>query len=451
MQEKSRTRPAIRFPEYYLFWTFDRPEFLVEQFQTWDKLPLEFYDKGILNQDNGPDYCQALIKVGNTLLRGDIEFHLKWQDWFRHGHDQDRRYNQVILHVLWSRPRDLPLKLARRFPHFVLSDHLKMSQSRWMEIMEILKNQDVIQSLEVPKPGSTAFDPLKLAWKRFLRKSQELRDWVNQFGWEATTYMGLAKVLGYNKNSYPFVQLVKSMPPRKFMEALNPIQRSPLILWILLAWQGGLLERPFRNISHSASSYYHKLINHLKNRFSHTFTLPQQRLIHWNFSRLRPFNNPYNRLAGYSQILFQYHSSSLFNMLLDVHRKRLKLSQLLKEIQQMTCLRLSPDFKPIFQQFLGLGMLAGRSMGDQRSRLFHLNILLPLFYVWAEVNHSPGFSRYIEDIFFQFPAVDSNSKLRSMVKGMDHISLKNAYVHQALLEYYQLNFTRQQLTIQKID
>jgi len=450
MQDEKGTTSFVRFPEYYLLWTFDCPEFLVKHLKTWNKLPLQFYDKGIPNHDNGPDYRQALIKVGNTLMRGDIEFHHEWQDWFRHGHDNDQRYNQVILHVLWYPPKDLPRDLARRFPHFVLSEHLNLPQDRWREAMELLKNQEIPQSVIVPTLGSAAFDPRKLAWKRFLRKSQELRSWVNQFGWETTLYIGLAKVLGYNKNSQPFIKLIKTMPPVKIVSSLHALQRSPLIFWILLAWQAGLLERPLRNSAHLPAPYSQKLINHLKRQFSHAFALPRQNLIQWNFSRLRPYNNPYNRLAGYSQILFQYHNHSLFNTLLEIHSSRMGWVELLEEVKKIISIPLSADFKPFFKQLFGSGILAGHSMGSQRSQLFHLNILLPLIYVWAGVNHSPGFARYLEDIYFHFPAVDSNSRLQSMIGEMDSSGIKNAFVHQALLEYYQLNFTRQQLTIQKM-
>lgn len=450
MQVEKGTLLSIRFPEYYLLWTFDSPEFLIKQLKTWDKLPLEFYDKGIPNHDNGPDYRQALIKIGNTLMRGDIEFHHEWQDWFRHGHDGDQRYNQVILHILWYPPKDLPEDLARRFPHFILSEHVNMPYHRWREAMEILKNQELPKPVMVPKLGTVGLDPRKLAWKRFIRKSQELRAWVIQFGWETTLFMGLAKVLGYNKNSHPFVQLIKSLPPSKIVSLLPSLQRSPLVFWVLLAWQAGLLERPLKQVSRTAVPDYRKFINHLKRQFSHVFALPRQDLIQWNFSRLRPYNNPYNRLAGFSQIIFKYHNRSLFNILLDIHSNRMGWMQLLEEVKKIICIPLSSDFKPFFQQLFGSGILAGHSMGFQRSQLFHLNVLLPIFYVWAGVNHSPGFARYLEDIYFQFPAVDSNSRLQSLIRDIDPSGLKNAFVHQALLEYYQLNFTRQQLTIQKM-
>ena len=349
MQIKKNNNPNLHFPEYYLFWTFDHPEFLAKKLKTREKEPLEFISKGIPNNDNGPDYMNSVIKVGGTMMRGDIEFHRDWQDWFRHGHENDRRYNQVILHVLWTPPKKLPKALASRFPHFVISQHLNMPLDRWLKSMEILNTQINPVNFSAANLNRIPLETKKLAWRRFLRKSAELRNWISEYGWETTTYLGLAKALGYNKNSQPFIQLVKLMPPQKMIESVHPLQRSPLIFWVLLAWQSGLLQRPLKNSMHHTPSSPNKLINHLKRQFAHIFTLPGQNLIQWNFARLRPYNNPYNRLAGYCQILHHYQNQSLFKLLLEAHMKRAPMGQLIEDATKILSLPLSMDLKIFFK------------------------------------------------------------------------------------------------------
>jgi hypothetical protein len=52
----------------------------------------------------GPDYQDALLSTEDRrLIAGDIEFHVKASDWLRHGHHNDRRYNNVVLHGVWTR------------------------------------------------------------------------------------------------------------------------------------------------------------------------------------------------------------------------------------------------------------------------------------------------------------------------------------------------------------
>src|SRR5687768_11789850 len=57
---------------------------------------------GIFNKNQGPDFSEAKIKIGNTTWAGNVEIHVKSSDWKKHQHDSDRNYDTVILHVVWE-------------------------------------------------------------------------------------------------------------------------------------------------------------------------------------------------------------------------------------------------------------------------------------------------------------------------------------------------------------
>lgn len=58
--------------------------------------------RGQPSDAGGPDYQEALLSTsGSALTEGDIEFHVRASDWYRHGHATDAHYNSVILHVVW--------------------------------------------------------------------------------------------------------------------------------------------------------------------------------------------------------------------------------------------------------------------------------------------------------------------------------------------------------------
>ncbi|RYF98741.1 MAG: DUF2851 family protein [Chitinophagaceae bacterium] len=42
---------------------------------------------GTLNTNQGPDFKDAKIKIGSTLLAGSVELHINASDWQKHGHE----------------------------------------------------------------------------------------------------------------------------------------------------------------------------------------------------------------------------------------------------------------------------------------------------------------------------------------------------------------------------
>lgn len=62
--------------------------------------------RGIWNHGPGPDFTDAVIRIGNEERRGDIELHRKTTDWVRHGHGADERYANVMLHAVAENDAD---------------------------------------------------------------------------------------------------------------------------------------------------------------------------------------------------------------------------------------------------------------------------------------------------------------------------------------------------------
>lgn len=63
----------------------------------------ELVYRGVPSDAGGPDYQNAILALsGGELVEGDVEFHIRSSDWYRHGHDRDTRYNSVVLHVAWE-------------------------------------------------------------------------------------------------------------------------------------------------------------------------------------------------------------------------------------------------------------------------------------------------------------------------------------------------------------
>src|SRR5436190_469800 len=63
---------------------------------------LQILAPGKLNHDQGPDFFSGRISINGQQWAGNIELHVNSSDWFLHGHDRDRNYEKLILHVVWN-------------------------------------------------------------------------------------------------------------------------------------------------------------------------------------------------------------------------------------------------------------------------------------------------------------------------------------------------------------
>jgi len=60
------------------------------------------FSPGRLNENDGPDYLDAVFSYSGNIYRGDVELHLHESDWVNHRHSHQPRYKQVLLHVVMT-------------------------------------------------------------------------------------------------------------------------------------------------------------------------------------------------------------------------------------------------------------------------------------------------------------------------------------------------------------
>ena len=85
--------------EYFLQYIWFNKLFYSKQYTT-EGQSVEIIDTGQLNTDAGADVFNAKVKIGNIVWAGNVEFHIRSSDWQRHGHNTDKAYDAVILHVI---------------------------------------------------------------------------------------------------------------------------------------------------------------------------------------------------------------------------------------------------------------------------------------------------------------------------------------------------------------
>lgn len=86
--------------ESILHYVWQYKLFALQELKTTDGQTVEVIDVGKPNFDSGPDFFNAKIKISDTVWAGNVEIHTLSSDWFRHSHDVDKAYDNVILHIV---------------------------------------------------------------------------------------------------------------------------------------------------------------------------------------------------------------------------------------------------------------------------------------------------------------------------------------------------------------
>ena len=238
-------------------------QYLKAKIETSDGRLLTVLDVGESNSDGGPDFRNAKIKLDGITYIGDIEIHRTTFDWFRHQHQEDPRYNQVILHVVLEASSKIPqilVQSGRQVPVLILGNFLSDSiQTIWQKAIldERAKKSETIDcyqkndsiDIELLDRWLTklSIERLELKLHRFEERLKQLadehrmalhekyqsygepplegehneippplreltqKDFSKRDLWEQVLYEGVMEALGYSKNQRPFLRLARSL------------------------------------------------------------------------------------------------------------------------------------------------------------------------------------------------------------------------------------------------
>jgi hypothetical protein len=213
-----------------------------EQFliQFWQQLPsgtglfseqgevIKLIYPGRKNDDRGADLKDAVISLGGSPVKGDIEFHRWSGDWRKHHHHQDPVYNSTILHVvMWCNTESITyLQSGKSVPILVLSRYLGTAHGELTggghdPYFSTLPCYQAVRAL----PAEKIAEILGAAGKeRFLAKAAAFRDILTRVTSGQALYRGIMGALGYSKNKLPFEELSYRVPLHR-LEAMA--QRHP--------------------------------------------------------------------------------------------------------------------------------------------------------------------------------------------------------------------------------
>jgi len=451
--------------------------------KTADGNEVEVIDYGKKNFDSGPDYLDAVIKIGGKVNKGHVEVHQDFKHWFEHNHLNDRKYVSVILQVvLWdSKNRKLPkLRIKRDLPTVILANHLKYSIHHiWQEIINKPSSKtklpctnlnDEIQDNTITEWFSA------LAIERLKLKSQRIKDRLleiesenegkavtgslkNKASWEQVFYELIFEALGFSKNKEQMMKLARSFRLKDIIASpalvgrsnlsqglsdnLRKMEKSPdakLFIQSALFGLSGLL------FDLRVKDEYTEKIKSIWNELENSLNAPRLSKSDWHFFRMRPQNFPTKRIAYGSQFIIKLINEDLLKEVILLFQNN-ELEP--KEIYKYLAMFIKPVKDEYWDSHYNLGKKSAKSerlLGAQRIDDIIVNVITPLLFIYSDIFAKRNLKNRVLDFYTGLKTNPDNSVVKlinSQIIKRRKININTPAMEQAAIQLFNFYCTRE--------
>ena len=394
--------------EEFLYYLWEN-RLIDKALQTTEGEAVDVVATGYRNTDSGPDFLEARIQIGDKLWAGHVEIHVKASDWNRHGHQTDKAYKNVILHVVYendTKVNNIPtLELKGHFDETLFANYQRfISSKNWIPCEKSISKVPVFTRL-------SWLD--RMAVERLESKSDTVTKILNanQFDWEDALYKLLMRYFGLKVNNEALEYLSNILPFKTLLKHADNL----LQLEAMLFGCAGFLEDNF-------TEEYPLLLKRefavMKAKFN-LLIMPAER---WKFMRMRPSNFPTIRLAQMAQLI--HKNGCLFS--------RIKAAKSTAEVKALFDVATS-EYWETHYRFGTPTESKPKHLGDATADVLMINAVAPLLFSYGKLHKDES----ICDTAIQFleeTEAEDNAIIRHYTQCS--ITAENAMQTQALLHLY---------------
>ena len=356
--------------EYMLHYAWQHRMFPLSQLHTEQGDPIEVVSVGRHNSDAGPDFVGAQLRIGGVMWAGNVEIHLRSSDWYRHHHDTDAAYDNVILHVVSEADCEVKTSKGLSIPQLKLEIPVYV-QENYDALMKSDRYPRCRKSL-VSMSRLTITSWLSALYvERLEQRTMQIAERRKQCGlsWEQTAFVTIARNFGFGKNGDAFERWALSIP----MSAISKHRDDLFQIEAIFFGQAGFLNDAFQAPHHTLSDYYYKLkaeYNYLSKKFGLQQIDPTQ----WKFLRMRPQSFPYVRMA---QLAMLYYTNRL-------NLSRLVEASTIEDLHDLLDITLS-DYWQHHYSFADSEATKGvKSLSKATKDLVVINSIVPLLFAYGK-------------------------------------------------------------------
>ena len=358
--------------EKLLYYIWKYKLFPLRPLQTTDGQPVEVLDPGVLNRDAGPDFQNAKVKIGGTVWAGSVEIHRQASDWYAHGHHEDARYNNVVLHVTGKADRPVATQEGQALPQIELEvpPHLQENYETLCRTTDYPRCYRIIRHVD----RFTIHSWLNtLLCERLEQRAQAVARRVeeSQGDWEQAFFVTLARNFGFGVNGDAFEAWARHIP----LQSLARHRDDLFQVEAVFMGQAGLLEPdtiPQKYREEAIGDGYYPRLKREYDYLAHKFSLQPIDADAWKFLRLRPQNFPHVRIAQLAQLY--YGQKAGFSRLLE--------AKTLEELRDMLRTHATPYWESHYTfgcpSFKRTKTLTANSLD-----LITINTVVPVLYAYG--------------------------------------------------------------------
>ena len=331
-----------------------------------DGSQLDIISTGLQNFNQGPDFLDARIKIGPTLWAGNIELHIHASDWYKHKHEEDGNYRNIILHVVWVDDQIIYDHTSRPIHCFCVQPYV--SHLLLERYSKLLSDNPFIKPCHSFLP---AMNQLQwLSWKERLaveRLENKARKIIIYFkaakqDWETVTWWLLASNMGLKVNGELFLSVAQSVSLRILANHRNQIHQ----LEAILMGQANLLNRSF-------DEQYPILLKKEYQYLQKKYRL-ESKLIQPAFLRMRPASFPTLRLAQLAKLV------QSFDHFFDSFKNAAQISAIKKKLIVMP-----NDYWLYHYRFDEPGIYLEKGLGNSMINSILINTVIPLLFSYGMI------------------------------------------------------------------
>ena len=327
---------------------------------------IEIKAAGIENVNAGPDFLNAQIVIGGQLWVGNVEIHINGSDWYVHHHEEDERYQSVILHVVWEydvavfRQNNLEiptLSLKKYIPKKILENYQQLftQNKKWINCENSIGNtSNFVLSNWMERLYFERLEKKTVLVKNLLKSTHN--------NWEAVLFVLMAKNFGLKVNGAAFLSFANSFD----FSILRKVAHNIKQLEALFFGQAGLLEAHYEGV------YFKELqqeYQYLQIKFK-LLPISKNQLL---FFRLRPSNFPTIRL---SQLAMLYHKNAQLFSELTTSKKLTNFYNLLRVA--------TTPFWETHYTFGTSGKKSSKKLSPSFIDLLLINTIIPLKFLYEK-------------------------------------------------------------------